>query len=42
MGEPNETQPVEQEDGSLVWPTDPDYQPEPIPEQDLTPQPEEA
>jgi hypothetical protein len=32
----NPPEPIEQEDGSFVWPTDPDYEPEPV-EQDLTP-----
>jgi hypothetical protein len=35
--EPTPQDPIEQEDGSLVWPTDPDYDPGEIAEQDLTP-----
>ncbi len=35
--EPTPTEPIEQADGSLVWPTDPDYEPTAIAEQNLSP-----
>jgi hypothetical protein len=38
--EPTPTQPIELPDGSLEWPTDPDYEPTGHPEQDLTPVPD--
>jgi hypothetical protein len=42
MTEPTPTEPVDLGDGVLEWPTDPGFVPVPIPEQDLTPQPEEG
>lgn len=35
-GDPIPQKPVEQEDGSLFWPTDPHYVPEPIEGHDIT------
>jgi hypothetical protein len=33
----NPPEPIEHEDGSVEWPTDPTFEPTPIPEQDLDP-----